>query len=47
MGFSLVSVSRDYSLVAVGRLLMSMASLIAEHKLQGEQASVDAARRLQ
>ena len=32
-GFSLVSVSRDYSLVAVHELLLAAASLVAEHEL--------------
>ena len=32
-GFSLVVVSGDYSLVAVRRLLIVMASLVAEHRL--------------
>ena len=31
MGFSLVAESRGYSLVAVGRLLIAVASLAAEH----------------
>ena len=38
--FSLVSVSEGYSLVAVCRLLIAVASLVAEHRLKGEQASV-------
>ena len=33
MGFSLVAVSRGYSLVAVLRLLIAMVSLVAEHRL--------------
>ena len=33
MGFSLVAVSRGSSLVAVYRLLIAVASLIAEHGL--------------
>ena len=33
MGFSLVTVSRGYSLVAVLRLLIAMVSLVAEHRL--------------
>ena len=31
--FSLVVASRDYSLVAVGGLLIAVASLVAEHRL--------------
>ena len=35
-----------YSLVAARRLLMAVASLIAEHRLQGTQALVVAVLRL-
>ena len=38
-GLSLVVVSRGYSLVAVCGLLTALASLVAEHGLQGAQAS--------
>lgn len=38
--FSPVAVSEGYSLVAVCRLLIAVASLVAEHRLKGEQASV-------
>ena len=40
MGFSLVATSRDYSVVAVGRTLISAASLNAEHGLSAMQPSV-------
>ena len=43
MGFSLV-VSGGYSLVAVHRLLITVASLVADHGLQGPQASVAVAQ---
>ena len=33
-------VKGGYSLVAVHRLLMAVASLVAEHRLQGTRASV-------
>ena len=33
MGFSLVAASRDYSVVVVCRLLLAVASLVAEHRL--------------
>ena len=33
MGFFLVAASRGYSLVAVHRLLIAVASLVAEHRL--------------
>ena len=39
-GFSLVSASRGYSRVAVHGLLIAVASLVAEHRLQGARASV-------
>ena len=39
-GFSLVVASRGYSLVVLCRLLMAVASLVGEHRLQGAQASV-------
>ena len=41
-GFSLVVVSSGYSLVVVPGFLVAVASLIAEHGLQGERASVAA-----
>ena len=37
-GFSPVAASRGYSLVAVPGLLIALASLVAEHRLQGMQA---------
>ena len=37
-GFSLVAVSRGYSLVAVHELLMAVAPLVMEHGLEGERA---------
>ena len=46
MGFSLVAASRGYPLVGVCRLVIAMASLVAEHGLQGEWASVAVARGL-
>ena len=45
-GFTLVAASRGYSLVAVCRLLIVVVSLVAEHRLQGMQASVVAAQGL-
>ena len=39
-GFSLVPVSRASSLVVVCRLLIAVASLVAEHGLEGTQPSV-------
>ena len=39
MDFSLAAVSRGYSLVAVYRLLIAVASPAAEHRLQNMQAS--------
>ena len=43
VGFSLVAVNRGYSLVVVLRLLIAVASVAAEHRLYGTQASVAAA----
>ena len=43
MDFSLVEAIRGYSLAVVHRLLIAVASLVAEHRLQGMQASVFAA----
>ena len=43
MGFSLVAVSSGCSLVVVLRLLIAVASLVAEYGFQGTQASVVAA----
>ena len=40
MGFSLVLESGGYSLVGVCELLIAVTSLVAEHSLQGTQASV-------
>ena len=45
-GFSLVVVSRGYTVVAVSRLLIAVASLVAEHELSGTWASVLAAHGL-
>ena len=45
-GLSLVGVSWGYSLVAVQRLLIAMASLVAERELYGTSASVVAAHGL-
>ena len=45
-GFSLVLVSRSYSLVMVYRLLIKEPSLVAEHRLLSFQASAVAARGL-
>ena len=39
-GLSLVAASRGYSLVAVSTLLIAVVSLVAEHGLEGEWASV-------
>ena len=39
MGFSLVVASRDYSLVGVLRLLITVASLVAKHRFYVAQAS--------
>ena len=44
-GFSLVVASRGYSLVTAYRLLLAVASLVAEHRLQGMD-SVAVALRL-
>ena len=44
--FSLVEVSRSYSVVAVHGLLIVVASLVAEHGLSGTLASVLVAPRL-
>ena len=46
MGFSLVVVSRSYTLVAVRGLLVAVASLVAEHRVCGIWASVVVARGL-
>ena len=46
MGFSLLTASRGCSLVAVSRLLIAVASLVAEHGLQGAWALVAVARGL-
>ena len=45
-GFSLVSESRGYSLVAVRELPVVTASPVAEHRLYGAQASVVTAHGL-
>ena len=44
-GFSLLTVSRGYSLVAECGLLIAAAFLLAEHRLQGTQAAAVAALR--
>ena len=46
-GFSLVAVNGGYSLVAVPGLLITLASLVEEHGLQGAQASAVVAPGLQ
>ena len=46
MGFSLVVAKGSYSLVAVHGLLIAVASLVAEDRLLGMQASVVSARGL-
>ena len=46
MGFSLLSVSSGYSLVMLLGLPIAVASLVAEHGLQGVQASVVASHEL-
>ena len=45
-GFSLVAASGSSSLVAVGRCLIVVASLVAEHRLYGAQAPVVVVRGL-
>ena len=45
--FSLVVMKRSYSLVAVHRLLVAVASLVVEHRLQGTWASAVPAPGLQ
>ena len=45
-GFPLIAASGGYSLVAVCGLLIVVASIVAEHGLQGAQASVVADHRL-
>ena len=45
-GFSLVVAKGSYSLVAVHGLLIAVASLVAEDRLEGMQASVVSARGL-
>ena len=46
MGFLLVAMSRDHSLVAVHGLLIAVASPTAEYGLQDTQASATVARGL-
>ena len=46
MDFSLVAASRSHSQVGVSRLLIVVASLAAEHRLQDTQAPVVAGPRL-
>ena len=46
IGFSLIATSRSYTLVVVHRLLIAVASLIAEHRLEGAWPSLAGARRL-
>ena len=41
MDFSLVAVSRGYSLLVAHRLLIAVASLVAEHGLWSEGVSAD------
>jgi len=45
-GFSIVSASGGYSLVAVLGFLIVVASLVAEHELQGTRAALVLARGL-
>ena len=45
-GFSLVVASEGYSLAEVCRLLIAIASLVAEHRLSGARATVVGACRL-
>ena len=44
-GFSLVAMSRDYSVVVVNELLMAVGSLVAEHGLSCAWVSVATALR--
>ena len=46
MQFSLIAASGGYPVVAVHRLLIAVASLIAEHRLQDVRASVVVVRGL-
>ena len=46
VGFSLIVLSKDCSLVVMRRLLIAVASLIVEHRLPGARALVVAARGL-
>ena len=46
-GLSLVAASRGYSLAAVRRLFVAVASLVVEHRLKGVRASVIMEHRLQ
>lgn len=39
MGFSLIAENGGYSLVAMLRLLIAVASFVAEHRLESVQAS--------
>ena len=43
---SLVATSKSYSLVEARRLLITVASLVAEHRPQGTQASIVAVQQL-
>ena len=45
-GFSLVAASQGYSEFAVSGLLVAVASLVSEHRLQGTRASAAVARGL-
>ena len=45
-GLSLLAMSRGYALVAMRKLLIAMASLVAEHRLQGTWTSLTVPRRL-
>ena len=45
-GFSLVTASQGYSEFAVCGLLVAVASLVSEHRLQGTRASAAVARGL-
>ena len=46
LGIFVVTASGDYSLVAIGGLLIVVAPLVAEHGLKGMRAAVVAPRRV-
>ena len=47
LGIFVVTASGDYSLVAIGGLLIVVAPLVAEHGLKGMRAAVVAPRRVE